>query len=279
MSGTDKDGRFRLVTIPGKALVMAQVHEGEKFHGEHLSPYRQAVPPPGHKEVFRYDPDDGWIASTAGGLEFLSIEHAVQIVDVKDTGETTVELSVDRGVTARVTVQGADGAPLAGAWVAGLTEGWPTAYQVPEPTATVYALGPDRPRELVVYHPGKRLGGTAVVRGDEKGPVVVKLGPVGRVSGRLLEADGTPLAGAEVSVNTRGRAGRELYRFAKPTGKPVITDKDGRFVLTGVVPGVSFYLQIRKGEEYFGGKPKLGLRRLKPGESLDLGDRTVELLR
>jgi hypothetical protein len=118
-----------------------------------------------------------------------------------------------------------------------------------------------------------------VVRGDEKGPVVVKLGPVGQVSGRLREADGTPLAGAEVSVNAKGRAGSELYRFARPTGKPVLTDKDGRFVLTGVVPGVSFYLQIRKGEQYFGGKPKLGLRRLKPGENLDLGDRTVELLR
>jgi len=67
MSGTDKDGRFRLVTIPGKALVMAQVHDGEKFNGQHLCPYRQAVPSPGHKDLFRHDPDDGWIATTAGG--------------------------------------------------------------------------------------------------------------------------------------------------------------------------------------------------------------------
>jgi hypothetical protein len=186
---------------------------------------------------------------------------------------------VDRGVTARIAVQDAEGVPLAGAWVAGLTEHWPLTYQLPEPAATVYALGPDRPRELALYHPGKRLGGTAVVRGDEKGPVVVKLGPVGRVSGRLLEADGTPLAGAEVSVNARGQAGGELYRFARPTGKPAVTDKDGRFVLSGVVPGVPFYLQMHKGEQYFGGKPKIGLQRLKPGESVDLGDRTVELLR
>jgi RNA polymerase sigma factor (sigma-70 family) len=279
MEGTDKEGRFRLVTIPGRALVTAQVHDGEKFHGEHLSPYRRAVPDPAHKDLFRYDKDDdSWIITTAGWLEFLSVENAVKVLDIKESGETTVELFVDRGVTGRVTVQDAEGHPLAGAWVAGLTDHWPITYKLPEPSATVYALNPEEPRTLTVFHLDKQLGGTVTIRGDEKEPVVAKLGPVGRVAGRFLDVDGNPLAGAEVSINARGPAARELYRFASPTGKPVLTGKDGRFTLTGVVPGVSFYLQIRKGDHYFSGKPKLGLRQLKPGEYLNLGDRTLELL-
>jgi RNA polymerase sigma factor (sigma-70 family) len=279
MAGTGKDGRFRVVTIPGKALVMAHVHAGEKFHGEYVSPYRRALPDPDHKGLFHYDRDnDTWYVTTAGGLEFTNTEHVVKVIDVRAGGETTVELSVDRGVTGRVTVQDADGQPLAAAWLAGLTDGWPITYRLPEPTATVYALDPARPRQLVVYHPEKRLGGTAVIRGDEKEPVVVKLGPVGTVTGRLREADGTPLAGAEVSVNARTVVARELYRFAHPSGKPTVTDQEGRFTLTGVVPGVSFIVQVRKGEQYFRNRPNPGPLKLKPGESRDLGNRTVELL-
>jgi hypothetical protein len=278
MQSNDKDGSFRFVTIPGKALVMAQVHEGEKFHGEHLCRYRRAVPDPDHKDLFRYDKDnDMWIVTTAGGLEFLSVENAVKVVDIKETGETTVDLHVDCGVTGRLAVQDADGNPLAGAWVAGVADHWPITYKLPEPTATIYALDPEKPRTLAVYHPDKKIGGTVTIRGDENAPVIAKLGPLGKVTGRLLDVDGQPLTGAEVSVNARGTAG-ELYRFANPSGKPVRTDRDGRFTLPGVVPGVTFFVQIQRGETFFRGKPRLGLRQLKPGETLDLGERTVEVL-
>jgi hypothetical protein len=278
MAGSDKDGRFRIVTIPGRALVMAQVHSGERFHGEHVSPYRRAVPDPDHKDQFKYDEaDDTWIVTTAGGIEILSVEHAVKVLDIKEDGTTSIELSVDRGVTAQLTVHDATGKPLAGAWVAGLTDHWPITYKLPGPTATVYALNPEKPRELLIYHPGKQLGGTVVIRGDEKEPVVAKLGPLGRVTGRFLDEDGLPMAGAEVSIAARSSIGRELYRFASPSGTPAIADKDGRFTLAGAVPGASFYVQTRKGNRYFRGKPRIGVLKVEPGESLDLGDRTLEV--
>ncbi len=40
-----------------------------------------------------------------------------------------------------------------------------------------------------------------------------------------------------------------------------------------------FYLQIQQGNVFYGGKPKLGVKTLKPGEEWKLGDRTVEVLR
>ena len=274
---TNKDGHFRLITIPGRALVIAQVHEGEKFNGQYLSPYRRAVPDPDHKDLFNYDKGyDTWTITTARGAERISIGNAVKVIDIKESEETKVELFVDRGVTGQLTVQDADGQPLAGAWVAGLTDHWPITYKLPEPTVTVYALNPDKPRTLMVFHPAKNLSGTVPIRGDEKAPVTVKLGLMGSVIGRLLDTDGNPLAGAAVSINAGSEIARELYRFANPTGKPVVTDKEGRFTLPGVVPGISFYLQTRKGNSYLTGKPEIGLLKLKPGESLNLGDRTME---
>ena len=278
MADVGQDGRFRLVTIPGKALVMAQAHGGrEKVHGQDLSPYRKAVPDPDHLDLFKYDKDDDtWLVTTAENrLEFLSVESAVKIIDVKEDGSTNVELVVDRGVTGKIAVQDTDGKPLPGAWVAGLTDQWPITYQLPEALLPVLALNPEKPRTLAIYHAEKKLGGTVTVRGDEKEPVVAKLEPLARVTGRLLDTDGQPLSGAEISVNAFGLAS-ELYRFANPPGKLPVTDKEGRFTLTGVVPGISFYMGIRKEETYYRGKPKIGLRQLKARETLDLGDQTVE---
>ena len=38
---TEKDGTFRIVTIPGKAVVIAQENSSQKLEGEYLYPYRR----------------------------------------------------------------------------------------------------------------------------------------------------------------------------------------------------------------------------------------------
>jgi RNA polymerase sigma factor (sigma-70 family) len=256
MRPTDKDGRFRLTTIPGKAFVLVQAYGGEKLREESLCPYRPAV--------------------LEGGSENFRNVNAVKVIDAEEGGETQVELFVDRGATARIAVQDADGKPLAGTWAGGLTAHWPITYKLPEPTATVYALDPKKPRTMAFLHVEKKLGGTAVVRGDEKEPVVVKLAPLGQVAGRLLDTDGNALDGVEVSINPPEEAGSELYRFAKGSDKPVRTDKDGRFRVEGVVPGLKFWLGLRQDQIVIVGDPRFGLKQVKPGEKLDLGDIRVK---
>jgi RNA polymerase sigma factor (sigma-70 family) len=274
---TDPDGRFRLVTIPGPALVMVQVGARELLYGEHLCRYRRAVPDPAYKELFRHQGDGSWTIVTAGnGTEFLNTENVVKVIDVKNTGETEVDLFVDPGVTGKITVQGGEGQPLSGAWVAGLSDHFPITYRLPEATATVYSLDPATPRTLALYHAGGHLGGTVTVRGDEKEPVVARLGPLARVTGRLLDGDGQPIAGMTVSVSANREVFQELYRFANVGGNPARTDKSGRFTLEELLPEMSFNFGFHKGNEYYVGKPKIGSRKLKPGESLDLGDRTLE---
>jgi len=171
MGSTDKEGRFRLVTIPGRSLLMAQVHFREQVDGNEVCPFKMAVADPDHKELFRYDKDDGmWLFTAANnGIEFLGIEHAVKIVDLKeDGGEVNVELKLDRGKTASIKIEDADGQPLTGVVASGTTGGWPTSLKLKAATARVLALDPENPRRLVFLHPEKKLGGTAVVRGDER---------------------------------------------------------------------------------------------------------------
>jgi RNA polymerase sigma factor (sigma-70 family) len=277
MEGTDKQGRFRVVTIPGKSVLMAQTHGREKVDDLELCPYLRASPDPDYKDLFRYQKDDDtWLFTAAnGGLEFLSVENAVKVVDLKeDGGEVQVTLHVERGQTAQLVVQDADGKPLDGVIVAGVTAHWPITYRVKtmEKPATVYALDPEKPRRLVLLHPEKKLGGTVTIRG-EKEPVVARLGPLGAVTARFLELEGGPLAGAEVSLNCPDQIASELYRHLDRTGGPTVkTDNEGRFTLSGVVPGVKFYLQTRKGRTYYVGEPKIGLREVEPGKTLDLGD-------
>ncbi|HEX3151981.1 MAG TPA: sigma-70 family RNA polymerase sigma factor [Gemmataceae bacterium] len=277
MTSTDAEGRFRMNTIPGKALFMVQAHSDEKFAGQYLNPYRQAIPDPDHKDLFAYDADDdSWrITTVDNSLEFLSTEQTVKVIEVKEQGETTIELTVDRGVVGKIAIRDAEGKPLAGAYVAGLTASWPITYKLPEATASIYALNPEKPRKIAVFHPGKKLAGTATVRGDEKEPVIVKLVPVGTITGRFME-DSVPLANAEITVNPPNRILSELYRFTVQERPKVITDAEGKFTLPDIVPGVDFYIQTRRGDNYYAGKPKLGLQSLKPGEKKDLGERTLE---
>jgi RNA polymerase sigma factor (sigma-70 family) len=273
---TDVDGRFRLPTIPGPAVILAQVGAPEMLYGERFCRYRRAVPDPDHKDQFRRFEGSWTIVTVGNSNEFLFTENADKVIDVKDSGETEVNLFVDRGVSAKIAVQDADGQPLSGARVAGLTDLFFVTYRLPESTATVYALDPANPRTLALYHADKRLGGQVTVRGDEKEPVVVRLSPLGRLTGRLLDGDGQPLAGMTVSVSPTRTIDRALYEGDNGVGTPARTDKDGRFALEGVLPEMPFYAGFRKGNDYYVGKPKVGSHKLKPGETLDLGDRTLQ---
>jgi RNA polymerase sigma factor (sigma-70 family) len=276
MEETDRQGRFRVVTIPGKSLLMAQVHGLESSTDIQLNPYRTARPDPDYKDLFHQAKDeDSWRFTSAGGLEFLSTENVVKVVDLKEDGrEFEIELYAERGRTAKLLIQDADGKPLPGVVVAGLTGSWPITHQLKnvEQPVTVYALDPERPRRLVLLHPQEKLGGTVTIRGDEKEPVVAKLAPLGSIKGRFLEVEGAPLAGAEVAIYPPDRIAFELYRFLVRTSTPVKTDKDGRFTVSDVVPGVKVSVQTRRGNTYYVGEPRIGLRQVEPGKTLDLGD-------
>ena len=71
--------------------------------------------------------------------------------------------------------------------------------------------------------------------GNEAGPLRLVLGAAGRISGRVLDARGHPVAGARVSVDFGGVYG--IGRFTGETGPVTESGTDGAFLLTDVPAG------------------------------------------
>jgi protocatechuate 3,4-dioxygenase beta subunit len=272
---TDAAGHFRLPVIPGSGVLLAQAHPPDgQTGGVALNPYRRAAFDPADRRRVGFQEDEaGRFRAAGNAIESVDLWNVGKVLDLaEDAGTVTCDLYVERGRTLTVNVQDADGRPLPGATAAGLTALWPLAVPLPAASFTVYALEPPKPRRLVLYHPGRQLAGLLTVRGDEKEPPVVRLAAAGAVTGRVLDADGAPVAGAEVGVVFADDVARELDRQLSQKRAPVRTDKAGHFRLEGLVPGVKFGLAIRQGRTFLVGEPRIGLKLVGAGEALDLGD-------
>ena len=119
------------------------------------------------------------------------------------------------------------------------------------------------------------------VRGDEPGPLTVRLEPLGSVTGRVLDADGTPRAGLKVAVMHSYE--RDDYNglplelvFDYPSWTKLIdseatTDAEGRFHVQGLVPGLKYFLNVKDGQEVLAAYTK-GSVMVGSGKTTDLGD-------
>ena len=279
-SEVDAEGRFQLAVLPGPGVLMFQAWGASETAngGQKLNPYKQAEFDAKDRERVKVAEKGGdrFFAAATNSAESLMNENAVKFLDLAaGAGTAKCDLFVERGATRHVRIEDADGQPLMGAAVAGVTAAYPNTFPIKNAICIVFALDPKKPRRLLFLHVKRHLAGTLTLRGDEKEPVVVRLGRAGAVTGRVLDRDGQPLSGADVNVILSDQSGFELYRVAQyqPTSR---TDKDGRFRLEDIVPEMKFTLGIVRGRTSFAGEPHIGVRQVKPGETLDLGDLRVK---
>jgi hypothetical protein len=190
-------------------------------------------------------------------------------------------------------VVGPDGKPLAGASAATLSDAAglfrmsaraSVAIDRDTGTFTATDMDPRQPQGLIFSHEGRKLAAHAEVRGDARDPVTVRLQPWGTLKGRLLGAGGEPLSGVTADVAVRDKAGGGHTLRRGVLGRPVATDKEGRFEMEGFVPGLTFDLVFTAARP--GSVPRLPLPgqaagrvihivnglSWKPGEAKDLGD-------
>ena len=161
--------------------------------------------------------------------------------------------------------------PMARPSPAGSRSARSTSSRVPQqtpmnsPTFVVKGLPAGRYR-LDFFHRGRKLAGSLVLKGDEKGDLTVKLQPWGTVVGRVVDEEGKPRTDVEIFSTIRERPDPERGDLEdKPT-----VDAQGRFRIEGLVPGVKYDALGDSPNKANG--PILKGVQVGPGEVKDLGD-------
>ena len=265
-----EDGNFRLVTIPGPVLLMGGVLD--RLDG---AKYKKRNSDPNYPQYFPKDPRGTvFLGVFGGGLAVAG--NSCKVLEIKPDAEIVKQdIVLERASALPIRIQDADGKPLPCVLVAGSGPwefGPGPLISCEEAECTAYQLEPGKPRLLVFFHRARKLAGTLTLKGDEKTPATAKLGPVGVIKGRLLDADGKPLAGVVVDVQYRQPTASAVHN-AIYRARQMETDAKGAFAFDELIPELKFELTFRHGRRRFErqSKPADVVIEVKPGEHRELG--------
>jgi hypothetical protein len=275
---TDKEGTFRTVVIPGPLLLMggARPAAEEEGLGNVSVKYKQQRTDPAFPDYF--DKEGVGFHNTSGGRTIIQGQSS-KVLTVKPVEKAvTADVLLQPATGFALKFQDADGKPVRDTFLAGNTsEDWLSAVGNSADAGTVYDLDAHHPRLIVVYQPRRQLVAAVTLKGDEKAPFAVTLGPAASAKGKLVDADGKPLANAAVRVTYFDRPADEIHRVIAgvlyESGKVVTTNAAGEFVVEPLVPGRRFVITASaKGKDYEPKeiKPEKGYAA-ESGKTIDLG--------
>jgi RNA polymerase sigma factor (sigma-70 family) len=274
--GSGADGSFAVTGLPGPGVLAVLAEEDD---------------------YLKVEPGPGW--ELVPGIRTIpNVAHAFVRIDPseKDLRSATFAIALGPAATVKATVVGPDGKPSRGYYVAGMTAS-PRVHSssiVPQWSATFAVRGLDvrRPRTVVVFSPEKKLGAVLVVRGDEAGPLQVRLRPLGSLTGRVLGADRRPRAGlrvhATLSREGEGTGGLPVQffftagRWLANLEPKATTDEEGKFRLDGLLPGLKYTLVVSEGGPADAERVMLRRDSVLPPEAgriEDLGDVVLKQLK
>src|SRR5262249_34764227 len=244
-----EDGSFRIVGLPGPGVI------GVYYQRD---PYLRA-----DQRSDEFGTKEKSLRTAPYWLGFTSNYNALAKVNpAKGAESVKCDVTIDPGWTFKATVLGPDGKPLVGAKSLNLNMAQPWNC---EPTKTAEFTGgfnPAKRLDIVVVHPEKGLVGVAQPPKQDGGLVAVKLEPGATAAGRLVNADGKPMAGVELELWFRPKERRNWNDYLPWHVK---TGRDGRFRIEALIPGYEYRLKDPTGETVFGDG-------LHSGETKELGD-------
>lgn len=262
------DDPFTLIGLPGPGYLFVVAFEDD---------YRKLDLPEDWKTIA-----PRW----RGGARPMPVHAWVRIdPSEKDPQSTRYEIALEPVKPILGQVHDAEGKPLDGYLVAGLTgNGLATSDRLnPQKSSSfqVRGVGPGQSRMLAFIHPEKKIGKVVTVLGEQRSPLQVRLRPLGGAKGRILGADGQPRSGLQVrpalSPQVKDdnllRAMSDLHRGLQQS-LPAKTDSAGNFRLDGLLPELKHVLWVSSSEN------NLRMRLLRgsdgftveSGNSKDLGD-------
>jgi protocatechuate 3,4-dioxygenase beta subunit len=260
------DGSFTVVAVPGPGFLTTYADDRGGYLGADVQHLR-GFPPNSIPEQYN-------------AITPINVVEA-------DPRTTTCDILLQPARVLTGTVVGPDGKPLAGALAAGLADVpllsfGGTDQELAKASFTVGGLDPSRPRSLFFIHKEKKLAKLFKVQGDEKGPLTVRLEPLGSVTGRVLDAAGKPRAGLTVAVqhsaeqkDYKGLPLELLYDYpawTKLIDASATTDVEGRFHVTGLVPGLKYFINIKDGESLLNTYTWWDGLTIESSKEKDLGD-------
>jgi RNA polymerase sigma factor (sigma-70 family) len=254
---TDPDGRFEIVTLPRRVLLAFRADRDD---------YVNAL---GAEAIAGFDPKRAVFPTRGGGC--LAIDyHTLAEVNLDPGAESaTVDLQVAPGRSLELSVIDPDGRPVAGLKALGVAP-MPSIEPQASSVVKVRALDPSRPRRVYVYQLDRKLVGSTWLKGDEAGPSTLRLVPWGTIVGRCLDSERNPLASQVANQIGTSLTAPEFEGLMRPNpvNSPTRTDKDGRFRIEALVPGLRYSQTLGR----FRNDPGFKDVVVAPGEIKDLGD-------
>ena len=187
---------------------------------------------------------------------YIANYHVLAEVDLDPKAESaTVDLQVDPGRTLTIQVVDPEGKPIGGTKASGVGE---LLLDTRIRSGIAHDRDP-RPRSVetprvTITHAGRKLVGSVYLKGDETGPLTVRLQPWGTITGRIVDDDGKPRGGLGLMERRRLRSrppSKACCRAA--TGRSVRIGRDGRFRIEGLVPGLKYgAMRIGRGHDPVG---------------------------
>jgi uncharacterized GH25 family protein len=196
-----------------------------------------------------------------------------------------VVFKIGKGLVIAGRATDKDGKPVAGAKVLLLNSfAWRGSQGQSTTNAagnfTLSGLDPLEQHEIALVHEQRRLAATATVKAAKEqkrvGNLEVKLEPLAVMTGRVLDDEKKPIAGASVYAYVTvqvNQGGQTFFTAFTPFAERTIkTDKDGKFTLDFVVPGLQSYVYATMEGYTQANGPQF---KLTAGEQKVLGDLTI----
>ncbi len=232
---TDSDGNYEVVALPGPGMLNVVS----------LGSWKLAR---NYETMEGYDPEQRRLRSFPR-IYNLIFSSVVAPINPEAGSSVSLDLHNDPGNIVRGKLVDPEGRPLVGTTMRGLSEAsWMSGVN-PAATFEVKGLDPAHPRWLDVFHQGRQLAASIVVRGDEVEPVLVRLAPSGSAVGRLIDDRGEPLVGYKIYQSLKD--GETPGQGRLPNGE-IIVGEDGRFRIEGMIPGLLYRATFSSGSRYGG---------------------------
>ena len=257
---TAEDGTFRVVAFPCRGAIVVNGYSGGYITADQR-------PLQGDAESLDRGMRSPDTIPTSPAV-YLGSHHAAAIVNLDPKKAKDYTITLDPGVTVQVKLVDADGKPVTGAGIGGQSS-WSLWNANQKAETELHQYNPDRPRSILYLHPERGIGKLVEPKKGDAGPWEVKLEPVGTASGRLVTADGKPIANAVLQIHYR-LPGHDAWTPSYLHEK-VRSDEKGVFRLGNLVGGVTY--DFRYSTDRGAGRTQhYGVFKVKSGETKDLGD-------